>query len=116
MEGLAMPDQQEPVTQTMKASEAKAQWSQLLNQVSRRERRVLVEKDGKPVAAIISAADLARLERMERQREADFAILDEIGEAFKDQTPEDIEREVAKAVNAARAQLRKEARQFTQRP
>jgi hypothetical protein len=37
-----------------------------------------------------------------------FAILDEIGEAFKDVPPEEIEREVAKAVQEVREGMRAE--------
>ena len=36
--------EREPVTQTMKASDVRAQWGQLLNKVARRETRVVVEK------------------------------------------------------------------------
>jgi prevent-host-death family protein len=73
----------EPMTKTMKASEARQQFSQLLNAVFRKETRVLVEKSGIPVAAIISAEDFKRLARMEEERRRDFAILDEMREAFK---------------------------------
>ena len=41
------------MTQVMKASEARAQWSQLLNKVFRSQTRVVVEKSGIPVAAVI---------------------------------------------------------------
>lgn len=101
--------EREPMTKTMKASEARQQWSQLLNQVFRKETRVIVEKSGIPVAAIISTEDLKRLTRLEGEREKDFAILDEIGETFKDVPPEEIEREVAKAIAQVRAEDRKRA-------
>ena len=102
--------EREPMTQTMKASEARQQFSQLLNRVSRRETRVVVEKSGVPVAAIISAQDLEELARFEAQREKDFAIIDEIRAAFKDVPDEELEREVARAVAEARAKLREEAK------
>jgi len=54
---------------------------------------VLVEKSGIPVAAIISAEDFKRLARLEAERNRDFAILDEMREAFKDVPLEEIERE-----------------------
>ena len=47
--------EQEPMTQTMKISEVKNTLSSLVNKVYRNETRVLVEKSGIPVAAIISA-------------------------------------------------------------
>ena len=103
-----MTEHQPPMTQTMKASEAKQHWGSLLTEVFKRQKRVLVEKSGIPVAAVISAEDLERFEHLEAQRGRDFAILDEIGEAFQDQTPEQIERGVTQAVAAARNQMRRE--------
>ncbi len=102
--------EREPVTQTLKASQARQQWSQLLNRVFRRETRVLVEKSGIPVAAIVSADDLERLERLEERRRQHFAAIEAFGEPFKDESPEESERQAAKAVAAARAQRRKAQR------
>ena len=48
------------MTQVMKASEVRQQWSQLLNKVFRNQTRVLVEKSGIPVAAVISIDDLEK--------------------------------------------------------
>ncbi len=98
--------ERQPVTQTMKASQAREQFSQILNQVFRRETRVLVEKNGIPVAAIISTDDLERLTQMERQREEDFKALDATRQAFKDVPDEEIEREVARALGEVRARNR----------
>lgn len=98
--------EREPVTQTVKASEARQNFSQLLNQVFRGEDRIVVEKSGIPVAALISAKDLARLEWLEDERARSFAIIDEIREAFKDVPDEELEREVDKAVADARRKHR----------
>jgi prevent-host-death family protein len=92
---------------TIKASVARQQFSQLLNDVYRTENRVVVEKSGIPVAAIIPAKDLQRLTRLEAERNRDFAILREIREAFKDVPAEEIEREVAKALSEVRKEQRK---------
>jgi prevent-host-death family protein len=94
------------MTKTIKASAARQQFSKLLNDVFRQERRVVVEKSGIPVAAIIPAKDLERLALLEAEQERDFAILDEMREAFKDVPAVKIEREVARAIN----QVRKENR------
>jgi prevent-host-death family protein len=96
----------EPMTKTIKASVARQQFSQLLNEVFRRETRVLVEKSGIPVAAIISASDFKRLARLEQERAERFKILDEIGAAFKDVPAEEIEREVKRAITQVRQQNR----------
>ncbi len=94
--------EREPVTQTMKASDARQNFSAVLNRVFRRETRVLVEKSGIPVAAIVSAEDLERLTQLDEQRKHDFAILDEIRAAFRGVPPEEIEREVARAIEGVR--------------
>jgi prevent-host-death family protein len=94
------------VTKTMKASEAREQFSQLLNQVFRGTTRILVEKSGIPVAGIISARDLERFNRYEAEREKDFAILDEMRDAFKDVPDDELEREVSRALAWAREQAR----------
>jgi prevent-host-death family protein len=96
----------EPMTKTIKASAARQQFSQLLNEVFREKSRVVVEKSGIPVAAIISASDFTRLARLEAERNKDFAILDEMREAFKDVPPEEISREVSRALSQVRAENR----------
>jgi prevent-host-death family protein len=95
------------MTKTIKASVARQQFSQLLNDVFRRESRVLVEKSGIPVAAIISASDFKRLALLEAERNRDFAILDEMRDAFKDVPAEEIEWEVARALREVRKEKRR---------
>jgi prevent-host-death family protein len=97
---------EQPITQAVKASEAKQHWEVILDQVRKAEKRVLVEKNGTTVAAIISAEDFDRLQRWQARRDQDFAILDEIGEAFKDESPEEIERQVSRALATVRAKNR----------
>jgi prevent-host-death family protein len=41
----------------VKATDARTQWSQLLNRVFRTRSRVVIEKSGIPVAAIVPIAD-----------------------------------------------------------
>ncbi len=96
----------EIMTQIMKASDVRQHWSKLLNQVFRKEARVLVEKSGIPVAAIVSAEDFKRLARLEEELRRDFTILDEMREAFKDVPPEEIEREVSRAISQVREEQR----------
>ena len=101
-----MPATTTPMTQTIAASAARQQFSQLLNQVFRREMRVVIEKSGIPVAALVSADDLQRLRRYEVERKENFAVLDRMREAFQDVPAEEIEREVARAIAEVRAEKR----------
>ena len=107
-----MPTTDEPTTQTIGASDARQQFGQLLNQVFRREKRVVIEKSGVPVAALVSAADLEQLRRFEEQRREEFAVVERIREAFKGVPPEEIEQEVARAVAEVRAERRAQAKPF----
>jgi prevent-host-death family protein len=98
----------EPQTQTIKASEARQQFSRLLNQVFRKQTRVIVEKSGIPVAALISTADLDRLTRFERERAERFQALDASRAAYRDVPDEELEQEVTRAVAEAQQELRAE--------
>ena len=98
------------MTQVMKASDVRAQWSQLLNKVFRSKTRVVVEKSGIPVAAVISAEDLERFTQMEEQRAKRFEVLNRIGEAFKDVPEKEIDREVKKAISQVRSEKRQASR------
>lgn len=103
-----MPERRDKM-QTVKVTDARQQFSELINQVFKNRSRVLIEKSGIPVAALISAQDLERLGRLEAQRERDFAVLDEIGAAFEDRPTQELEREVAKAIALVRAEKRQKA-------
>ena len=90
------------MTQVMKASDVRMQWSQLLNKVFNGNTRVVVEKSGIPVAAVISADDLKRFTLLEEQRNERFKALDKIRESFKDVHSEELEREINDAITQIR--------------
>jgi prevent-host-death family protein len=104
--------EQEPTIQTMKATEARHQWSRLLNSVFRRNTRVIVEKSGVPVAAVVSAQALARWQRLEAERDRRFRALDESQAAFRDLPDEEVKREVIRALS----EVREENRRHRKRP
>lgn len=96
-----------PETTTMNVTEARAQFSSLLNSVFRGEQRVIVEKNGIPVAALISADHLAWLERYEALDMADRKrMLAEMRQAFADVTTEEIEEQVARSIQEVREEQR----------
>jgi PHD/YefM family antitoxin component YafN of YafNO toxin-antitoxin module len=76
----------------------------MLNEVHGGNTRVIVEKDGVPVAGVISVADLERLQLMEDERERNFGVLDNIRAAFEGVSDEELEQEVEKALQAIRAE------------
>jgi len=91
-----------PVMETINASQVRKEWSQLINQVFRGETRVLVEKSGIPVAAIISAADLERLRQLEEEHARRFAVLERTWAAFQDVPIKEIEEQITQAVQQVR--------------
>ena len=96
----------EPKTQTVNSSELNNTLSSLIDAVARQETRVVVEKNGTPVAVLVSAEDLERLSRFEREREERFSVIDRMREAFADVSSEEIEREAERTVAEARERIR----------
>ena len=90
--------------QTLKASDVRSNWSQLLNKVFRGETEVVVEKSGIPVAAIVSAQEYQKLQQIKQQREKDFAVISKIRTAFKDQSPEQIQKNIDQAITDVRSE------------
>jgi prevent-host-death family protein len=94
----------ERMTQTMNVSRARDQFSQVVDKVYRKAARVLVERSGTPVAAIVSAEDLKELQRMEAQREERFKVIDRMRAAFRDVPEDELERQVDKTIAEIRAE------------
>ena len=92
-------------TQTINATEARQTFSQLLNGVYRGKMRVVVEKSGIPVAAIISPEELARLERLDTERAAALRLIDRIRERNAGADPEQVYADVTAEVEAVRQEL-----------
>jgi prevent-host-death family protein len=89
-------------------TEAEGCVAALVDEVAGGKGRVILQRDGKPVAALISAADLERLEHMERQRTERYKIVQEIQARFSHMDPEEVERDVAEAIAEMRAEARAE--------
>ncbi len=94
---------------TVKASEARQNLSGLINEVFDRKNRVIIERSGIPVAAVVSPADLAYLEKMEAEREERFRVLSEMREPFEGVPSEEIESEVERAIAEVRREKRAKA-------
>lgn len=94
-----------PTTQNLEISDIEERLQLLIDKVSRNELRVIVEESGTPVAALVSVEYLDRWARLDQVREERFAVLDRMREAFAGVSPEEIERETAKAVAEVRAEM-----------
>lgn len=97
-----------PTEERMKLTETKQHLSQVVNRVAQGESRVVIEKSGLPVAALISAAEYQRFVTMDALREARFEAMGRISDAFADVPLEELEAEVDRAVASVRAEIRAE--------
>jgi prevent-host-death family protein len=100
---------QQPMTETINSSDARQQFAGVLNRVFRKETRVVVEKSGIPIAAIVSTDDLARLNQLDRERAERFTVIEELRAAFAGVPDAELEREAERAL----AEVREERRQAT---
>lgn len=104
-----------PRVDTMKLTDARQNFSALVNEVYHGERRVIVEKSGIPVAAIISVADLERLADGERRREENWQRLGEMRAALEPASDEELMREALKAIAEVRAATQAERKTISDR-
>lgn len=93
----------------MAISDVRGQLNGLVNRVYRKETRVVVEKSGIPVAGLVLAEDLRRLEQLDRERAERFSIIDEMRAAFAGVSTEEIEREAARTLAEVREEMRRQA-------
>ena len=100
--------EQEPMIRTMKISDVKNKLSSLVNEVYRKETRVLVEKAGIPVAALVSTEDLKQLARLDAERAERRRVVEAMREPFRGVPSDEIERETAQAVADVQAEMRAE--------
>lgn len=100
--------EREPKLRSVNMSEAENRLSSLLNEVSRKETRILVEEAGVAVAALVSADDLKQLARLDAQRAERRRVVEAMREPFRGVPPEEIEHAAARAVAEVRVEMRAE--------
>jgi hypothetical protein len=74
----------------MATDSVQEQFVEVFGRLGRNETRVLLEDRGTPVAAIVSADDLRRLDQLDDERSPSFAVIDEMRAAFRDVPAEEI--------------------------
>ncbi len=86
------------------ALKARQHLGQLLEEVCYQDEQYVIERAGKPMAAVVP---VWQLEERTKRREQFFATIDDIRQKNKRVKPQIIEREVAEAVKAVRAQAQR---------
>ncbi|HEU0113194.1 MAG TPA: type II toxin-antitoxin system prevent-host-death family antitoxin [Thermomicrobiales bacterium] len=97
------------MTQTMKISDVKNGLSQVVNRVYRKETRVVVEKAGIPVAALVSTDDLRRLQQLDRAWDDRTDAIARFSQAFADVPAAEAEAEVDRIIAERRQRRAAEA-------
>jgi PHD/YefM family antitoxin component YafN of YafNO toxin-antitoxin module len=98
-----------PNRQTLSPAELRSDLDTVLARVAQNDSFVVVERDGRPVAAIVQAQELERLRRLDDEWRRPFAVIDQMRAAFADLSEEDIERDVADVIARTRAEARRAA-------
>src|SRR3954469_9032613 len=83
---------EKPEVKTIQASEARQRLPDLLNRVYQGKTRIVVERSGIPVAAIVSVDEAQQLETLDQQREELWDVMQRMSKAFKDVPPDELER------------------------
>jgi len=91
----------------LSAKEARDRFSEILGQVHYGKDTVIVEKQGKPVAAVIG---VERYEELLQAWEAPFGVLDRVAAKNPDADPVEVQADAAGAVAAVRAAARRKSR------
>lgn len=84
----------------MSSKEARSNFSDIVGSVFYTKEPVVVEKNGKPMAVVISPDDYARYLKSEKQQL--FQVIREIQEQNRDKDPEEMEADIAAAVEEVR--------------
>lgn len=86
------------MTKTTTAIKARRNLGQLLEEAFYKGDEFIIERAGKPMAALIPVQEF---ENWQRQREADFVLFDEIRTKAKAK-PEEVEKEVSQSISEIR--------------
>jgi prevent-host-death family protein len=101
---MAMPKQR--ATETMSVSEARKRFAETLNRVRETDARIVVEKSGIPVAAVVPLSVLRDADERELRRKDALESLRRAQTGFEGVTEEEAEREIAKALDEIKQEQR----------
>ena len=92
---------------TVNAVKARGSLGQILEEVYSRRDQYVIERSGKPMAAVVP---VEQYEQWRREREAFFELVDEIRGGNKKVRPESIEEDIAAAKRQARPEQSRRVR------
>lgn len=92
----------DPDIQTIQISDVTEPFLRLVSRVARAETRIVVERDGEPIAALVSAEDLRRLRDLDRAWEERTRVIERFSQAFEDVPADEAEVDVARIIEERR--------------
>lgn len=84
---------------TVDTLEMKESFEKLLNEVIQKNDQILIKKEGKAIAVVISPSEY---EAYKKQRKKNMKIFDEIRKLNKGTNPEELEKDIQEAIQVAR--------------
>ena len=90
------------ISDAMSVTDIRANFSAVVNEVYREGNRVVIEKDGWPVAAIVSRSDLQYLHNRDAERTAAWHRLNTLRATLPETSDEELMREALAAVREVR--------------
>lgn len=97
-----------PETRTVSIGEARDELDRLASEVASRSARVLIDRGGEPVAALVSPDDLSRVEFLDRQLHRAATAMDAFSEALADVPVDELDAKIDEIVAEGRARDRHE--------
>ena len=97
------------VVETLDVSEASDSVRALLERVVSAGQTVVMQQNGREVAALVSAADLERLRSLDRLRVERFSVIEEIHGRNTHIDPDEADQDIADEIAAMRAEERDRA-------
>jgi hypothetical protein len=104
------------VRRTADVAEAAALLDTAIEEVVRGGTRLVLQRHGRDVVALVSAYDLERLEALDRRADEGFKAIQEIQARFSHLDPEEVERDILEEVEAMRAEDRAKQAKKTASP
>ena len=98
-------------TKRMSAREAREKFADLLGMVHYANDAVIIEKQGKPFAVVISPSAYEVLQRLEEEA---WATVQEIRERNADKDPDEVLRDITQEVEAVRQKMYDASRKLAQ--
>lgn len=93
------------MTQILKLKDASPPWRRLIGELRTRVQESIIKDDNdQTVAVVLPIEHYESYQAYLRQREADFAVFDDLSEAFKEVDPDELQTRIDQAVDEVKTE------------